>query len=531
MNYYLAGHETNKKLLIKALNQYARDRSIEQLAQTLKGILQTPAERKLLREIRNITLVLLADLALGHLEQVINTGRWQDGRRKRKTAGTVRVRREGPGAGFGFTLSGDSPVFIKTVDRGGAADQAGIKSGDHILEINGLNVRGKPHLHVVQLLRGSGSQPTLLIQWRPTSALKHQSLSSLPTSSKSSQHSVTFENERPATVSRCSSMASKAFSFRSDLLMNGVGYHGAGYQRSDLRSLARQFKIQMSELLTRGRANLLSNKALTSTVKTVDVVNLNQTCLVHNVAVCQFKCINLEMKIKSGKNVQRLIRALEPVLDDGAKLQMLHYLSELLPEAEQQAFDRAAARMISRKMDTGVVPSLDTNNDEVADVLYRVQAMRLSDAPRPRNTTPGAVLSDEPYGNWPSSGAVRGRLSPGFGYGSDLDTVPVRDTRSRNGTPDSGWDDYDDDLDLGLEELADALLADEIRKSSVTTIQTQAQIHSPITASSPEPGTQESRGTGMLPQPRVQCQVIAVSEMAPGRRLELTWKKFSISLR
>ena len=24
---------------------------------------------------------------------------------------------------------------------------------------------------------------------------------------------------------------------------------------------------------------------------------------------------------------------------------------------------------------------------------------------------------DEPYGHWPSSGAVRGRLSPGFGYG------------------------------------------------------------------------------------------------------------------
>lgn len=38
----------------------------------------------------------------------------------------------------------------------------------------------------------------------------------------------------------------------------------------------------------------------------------------------------------------------------------------------------------------GVVPSLDTNNDEVGDVLYRVQAMRLADAPRPRNTTPGA---------------------------------------------------------------------------------------------------------------------------------------------
>ena len=41
----------------------------------------------------------------------------------------------------------------------------------------------------------------------------------------------------------------------------------------------------------------------------------------------------------------------------------------------------------------GVVPSLDTNNDEVVDVLYRVQAMRLADAPRPRNTTAGAGYS------------------------------------------------------------------------------------------------------------------------------------------
>ena len=42
----------------------------------------------------------------------------------------------------------------------------------------------------------------------------------------------------------------------------------------------------------------------------------------------------------------------------------------------------------------GVVPSLDTNNEEVVDVLYRVQAMRLADAPRPRNTTPGRGKSN-----------------------------------------------------------------------------------------------------------------------------------------
>lgn len=51
---------------------------------------------------------------------------------------------------------------------------------------------------------------------------------------------------------------------------------------------------------------------------------------------------------------------------------------------------------------------------------------------------------------------------------------------------------------LSTEELADALLADEIRKSSVTSIQTQAQVHhSPVRASSSEAGTQASSGTGI----------------------------------
>lgn len=38
-----------------------------------------------------------------------------------------------------------------------------------------------------------------------------------------------------------------------------------------------------------------------------------------------------------------------------------------------------------------------------------------------------------------------------FTGGYDLDMVPVRDMSSRNVTPDSGWDDDDDEeLDLGL---------------------------------------------------------------------------------
>lgn len=44
------------------------------------------------------------------------------------------------------------------------------------------------------------------------------------------------------------------------------------------------------------------------------------------------------------------------------------------------------------------------------------------------------------------------------------------------------------------EELADALLADELRKSKAARIQTQAQVHSPISASSRGVGKSNSSG-------------------------------------
>ena len=44
-------------------------------------------------------------------------------------------------SGFGFTLSGNAPVFIRGVDPGGAAEGAGLRAGDHLLELNGLNIR------------------------------------------------------------------------------------------------------------------------------------------------------------------------------------------------------------------------------------------------------------------------------------------------------------------------------------------------------------------------------------------------------
>ena len=51
----------------------------------------------------------------------------------------VKVDRSG--GGFGISLSGNAPVFIRAVDEGGPAQLAGLRAGDTLLAINGLNVR------------------------------------------------------------------------------------------------------------------------------------------------------------------------------------------------------------------------------------------------------------------------------------------------------------------------------------------------------------------------------------------------------
>ncbi len=77
-------------------------------------------------------------------------------------------------AGFGFSLSGNAPVFIRAVDSGGAAARVGLRAGDHILELNGLNVRKSTHSHVVRLLKGSGTRPSLLVASVPPEGDRQQ---------------------------------------------------------------------------------------------------------------------------------------------------------------------------------------------------------------------------------------------------------------------------------------------------------------------------------------------------------------------
>ena len=55
------------------------------------------------------------------------------------TGRTVQIYR-GNGS-FGLALSGNAPVFVRSVDRGGPSERAGIRTGDQILQINGINIR------------------------------------------------------------------------------------------------------------------------------------------------------------------------------------------------------------------------------------------------------------------------------------------------------------------------------------------------------------------------------------------------------
>ncbi|XP_064172297.1 delphilin-like isoform X2 [Anguilla rostrata] len=75
---------------------------------------------------------------------------------------TVRVHKGNKS--FGFTLRGHAPVWIDSVIPGSPADKAGLKPGDRILFLNGLDMRTCSHEKVVSMLQGSGAMPTLLVE-------------------------------------------------------------------------------------------------------------------------------------------------------------------------------------------------------------------------------------------------------------------------------------------------------------------------------------------------------------------------------
>ncbi|XP_025425512.1 rho guanine nucleotide exchange factor 11-like isoform X3 [Sipha flava] len=68
--------------------------------------------------------------------------------------------------GYGMKVSGDNPVFVQSVKQSGAAERAGLHSGDKIIKVNGVNVTHSTHTEVVELIKSS-TQVELTVQQRP----------------------------------------------------------------------------------------------------------------------------------------------------------------------------------------------------------------------------------------------------------------------------------------------------------------------------------------------------------------------------
>lgn len=65
--------------------------------------------------------------------------------------------------GFGITLRGDSPVYVRSVEFSSTARAVGIRSGDLILEVNEENVRYSTRFEVLELMKRTGRKLNLVL--------------------------------------------------------------------------------------------------------------------------------------------------------------------------------------------------------------------------------------------------------------------------------------------------------------------------------------------------------------------------------
>ncbi|XP_050067871.1 uncharacterized protein LOC126556586 [Anopheles maculipalpis] len=81
-----------------------------------------------------------------------NSGAAHRRRKKRSNYGNRTVDVNRGTNGFGFTISGQQPCILSCIVAGSPADLAGLRAGDFLISVNGLNVSKLPHESVVQLI-------------------------------------------------------------------------------------------------------------------------------------------------------------------------------------------------------------------------------------------------------------------------------------------------------------------------------------------------------------------------------------------
>ena len=76
---------------------------------------------------------------------------------------TFDIPRSKTCVGFGITLRGDSPVYIRSVDFDSPARAAGVRSGDLVLRVNDNDVRYSSKMEALELLKETGPVLQLVV--------------------------------------------------------------------------------------------------------------------------------------------------------------------------------------------------------------------------------------------------------------------------------------------------------------------------------------------------------------------------------
>ncbi|XP_038064637.1 delphilin-like isoform X5 [Patiria miniata] len=282
-----------KDALVSLLKQYAKDKRVDHFGRALASLLTTPAQRLLFEDIR----IFVPPKHRARFDYLVSKDPPISGKR------VIQIDRRG--GSFGFMLVGHSPVMIESIDPGGAAEKAGLRPGERIMRLNGLDVRRKTHDELILLLKGSGSAPTIAVESGPT----------MPSSGYSSAPSVTTRSVTTASeVSAISNWLSE--SALSKGTVDELGDVKTGpMSRKDLYAVGRTFKEMMEHHLT-GQERKMVKRAL--------------------------------QEYHQCRNLDGLIVELFPVLDTNAKRTLWPYIIQILPEEEQEVCKRKVIYLIDR---------------------------------------------------------------------------------------------------------------------------------------------------------------------------------------
>uniref|UniRef100_H3D5U6 Glutamate receptor, ionotropic, delta 2 (Grid2) interacting protein, b n=1 Tax=Tetraodon nigroviridis TaxID=99883 RepID=H3D5U6_TETNG len=214
---------------------------------------------------------------------------------------------------FGFTLRGHAPVSVDSVIPGNSpAEECGLKPGDRILFLNGLDMRNCSHEKVVSMLQGSGAMPTLVVEEGPCDD------SSDPTDAEDSPRLA------PTTLPRSRSPALSSLQWVAEILPPSIKVHG------------RTFGQQLEHLLT----------------------------IQERYTVCKA----LETFFQH-RNVDTLIVDVFPVLDTPAKQLIWQFIYQLLTYDEQERCKNKLSRFLGFKS-SGFPSALRAPPPGAGPVLY-----------------------------------------------------------------------------------------------------------------------------------------------------------------